>query len=535
MKRIISGFLVLILAIATFASCSPIPSETGSDIQTQIISTTIPKAEGPIDESIVVFADPLLEELVSTATGRTEGDISQIEAEGVTYLNLSNQWRKELYPDQKISKLQGLEYFRNLKSLDLSDHDISDIAVINNLTNLEELILSGNPISDISPLSSLKSLKMLILSGCMANNYAPLSNLDNLEILVLNKASISDVSVLKLLKNLKQLYLAGSKVSNYFPLAEIYPYLEIKDFTLERSLEGLGFQFENDNQAIFDSESASIRINHLEWGQPPDEWMNNSVRTVFGSENAKIDIGYYPEFDTYVTMAFVEGEMVLNYLYFRSDESYGFGHGDRNSSEETVLEIFPNEKESDDILQIPIQIHEKILTETFSMDARSLFYLPFNETDVVSEANNIYEMLGFTFLDYKGTYFYEELNPHMFELSIHKSQWDGNAPEENRVDWNMEFIDYDVNGYRLHMLYYETEKKFDVQIERDGAEAAFTFYPDSDEYGWEYPDLQTAHRIFNDAFGTKAKEMYHWPADYLESVLQERFGMGFEALFGFFD
>jgi len=535
MKRIITGFLVLTLVMATFASCSPISSETGSDIQSQTISQVIPKTEEPIDESSVMFTDPLLEALVRAATGKTEGDISQIEAEAVTYLNLNNQWHKELYPDQKIVNLQGLEYFRNLKSLDLSEHDISNIDAISKLSDLEELNLSGNPISDITPLSSLKSLKMLVLSGCMAENYVPLSNLDNLEILVLNNASISDVTVLSSLKKLKQLYLTGSQISNYFPLEEIYPYLEIKDFTLERSLEGLGFQLDNENQAIFDSESASIRINHLEWGQPPDEWMNNSVRTVFGSENAKIDIGYYPEFDTYVTMAFVEGEMVLNYLYFRSDESYGFGHGDRNSSEETVLEIFPNEERSDDILQIPIQIHEKILTETFSMDARSLFDLPFSEEDVVSEGQDTYEMIGFTFLDYKGTYYYEELNPHKFELSIHKSQWDENAPEENRVDWNMAFIDYDVNDYLFRILYYEAEGKFNVYIERDGAEAAFDFYSDSDDYGWEHPDLQTAHRLFNDSFGTKEKEMYHWPADYLESLLQERFGMGFKALYGFFD
>ena len=535
MKKIIPIILVLIMVMVAFASCSPISSETGEDIPPEIISTATSKAVEPVDESVVTFTDPLLEAMVRAATGRSGGQISQSEAEVVTYLNLNNQWHKELYPGQEIVSLQGLEYFKNLKSLDLSDHEVSDIAVIGNLTELEELNLSGNPILDISPLSSLKSLKLLVLSECMAENYGPLSNLDNLEILVLNNASISDVTVLSPLNKLKQLYLAGSQISNFFPLAEIYSNLEIIDFTLERSLEDLGFQLYDGNQAIYDSESASIRINHVEWGQAQDEWMNNSVRTVFSSDIAKIDIGYYPNFDIYVMMAFVDGEMALNYLYDPSDESFGFGHGDRNSSEETVLEFFPNEEVLDDILKIPFQIHENILAENFSMDAQSLFDLPFAETDVVSEAQNTYEMIGFTFLDYKGTYFYEELNPHKFELSIHKSQWDADAPEENRVDWNMEFIDYDVNGYRLQMLYYDAERKFNVYIEKDGAEAAFDFHPNSDEVGGEYPDLQTAHWIFNDAFGTKEKEMYHWPTDYLESVLHERFGMGFKALYGLFD
>lgn len=534
MKRIIPGFLFLILAITAFASCSPISSEIESDDQSQKISTAAPEAVEPVDEPIIIFTDPLLEEMVLAATGKPEGHINDLEAEAVTYLNLNNQWHKELYPDKKIVNLQGLEYFRNLKSLDLSDHDISDIAVINNLTDLEELNLSGNPISDISPLSSLKSLKILVLSGCMAENYVPLSNLDKLEILVLDNASIIEASVLNPLKKLKQLYLAGSQVNNYISLAEIYPNLEVIDFTLERSLESLGFQLDN-NQAIFESESASIRINHIEWGQANDEWMNNNVRTVFSSDNAKIDIGYYPNFDTYLMMTFADGEMILNYLYNHSDESFGFGHGDRNSSEETILELFPNEEVIDDILKIPFQIYENILAENFSMDAQSLFDLPFFETDVVSEAQNTYEIIGFTFLDYKGTYYYEKLSPHKFEISIHKSQWDGSAPEENRVDWNMEFIDYDVNGYQLRILYYEAEGKFNAHIKKDGAEAAFDFYPNSNEYGWENPDLQTAHRIFNDAFGTKEKEMYHWPTDYLESVLQEWFGIGFKELYALSD
>ena len=266
MKKIIPIILVLILVMVAFASCSPISSKTGEDIPPEMISTATSKAVEPVDESVVTFTDPLLEVMVNAATGRSEGQISQAEAEAVTYLNLNNQWHKELYTDQEIVSLQGLEYFKNLKRLDLSDHEVSDIAVIGQLTDLEELNLSGNPILDISPLSSLKSLKLLVLSDCMAENYGPLSNLDNLEILVLNNASISDVTVLSPLKKLKQLYLAGSQIRNFFPLAEIYTNLEIKDFNLERSLEGLGFQLYDGNQAIYDSESASIRINHVEWG-----------------------------------------------------------------------------------------------------------------------------------------------------------------------------------------------------------------------------------------------------------------------------
>jgi hypothetical protein len=63
------------------------------------------------------------------------------------------------------------------------------------------------------------------------------------------------------------------------------------------------------------------------------------------------------------------------------------------------------------------------------------------------------------------------------------------------------------------------------------SEAAFETWPATGERGGECPDLATAYRMFNDAFGTKCKELYDKPLAYFEQVVQERFGMSIDELY----
>ncbi len=51
-------------------------------------------------------------------------------------------------------------------------------------------------------------------------------------------------------------------------------------------------------EARFDTDQVSVRINHSEWGDFFMEGMwKNNVRTVFGTDTYKVDIGYSPEND----------------------------------------------------------------------------------------------------------------------------------------------------------------------------------------------------------------------------------------------
>jgi len=487
MKRALFVLLAVLLSLG-IASCgvpaesalSPESSQTyspGSSPASETTSAAIPE--------VVTFSDPVLEKMVRGTMGKPEGDITVEEAGAVTSLNLSNEWLRYVSEESEIHDIGGLEFFVNLESLDLSFHAIIDITPLSGLKKLTSLSICGNPISDITPLSGLTSLKVLILSGC--------------------------------------------PVSSYFPLSDIYPNLVQKDFTIAYTLAELGFAMDSERkQAIYDGENASVRINHVGWGTPPDTWMQDCIRTVFEQNGYKIDIGYYPDFDTYVVMVNKDGSLVINYVYDHGLDNFGFGTGDRVSTEEAIRGIFTG-SDAEDVLLVPVQAFHDILTETLSLSAETLFEMPFDEAD--DTLPSPYERLGFVLLDYKATCLYEEQTPHSMNISVHRTEWDEDAPAENLVDWSMEFVDSDVNGYQLQILYYEADGRYHVSIAKDGEEAAYEIRPAAGEFGDESPSPDTAKQMFGDAFGTEGGEWHEEPLAYFEQTVQDRFGMSIDELF----
>ncbi|MGI6072773.1 MAG: leucine-rich repeat domain-containing protein [Lachnospiraceae bacterium] len=292
MKKLLIILLAMVMVCA-LAACSQPPSEP---------------------DKTVVFADPLLEEMVRAAMNKPEGDITLAEAEAVTELQLGIDWQPQPAPNTQITDISGLEHFINLEDLNLSFHAITDISPLAGLTKLTQLSLGGNPVADISPLAGLTNLEFLPLFNCQATDYSPLANLTKLGGLLLDHSTISDVSVLSGLTelwwlglantqvsdvsplagltNLRQLQLAGCPITDYTPLAAIYPNLEEKDFSLdgsseqpeaaeqpvasENSLMGLGFGFDDAGTCgVYEQREphyASVAITRPEWGEHPDGW-----------------------------------------------------------------------------------------------------------------------------------------------------------------------------------------------------------------------------------------------------------------------
>jgi hypothetical protein len=534
MKKILLVLLVALLTIA-LASCGT-PAQTSSSHPTATIppdasvSTAVP--------TTVIFTDPLLESLIRASIGKPSGDITSADAEAVTRLDLSGEWQDYLSDSDDdsdpgaatISNIDGLQFFKNLEYLDLSGHAVSDLTPLAGLTKLTTLILTGNPVTDITPIQSLTSLKLLDLSGCTAPDYGPLEGLTNLEYLKLTDSTLVDVTPLAALSGLKYLFLTGSPVNNYFPLEDIYSGLLEKDFIIATTLVELGFYMDDSKHAILDGDGASVRLNHREWGNPPDDWTGNCIRTVFEQNDYKIDIGYYPEHDAYVVMAF-QGDMVLNYIYDHRNDPSILNMEDRASKEEIVRAVFAGtEMDPDDVLLTPVRVYQDLLAQTAGLSVETLFEMPFDEND--HSLPTAFTRLGFTFLDYKGTYFYEEKEPHEIHLYIHRPEFDTNVSPENRLDWNMEFFEADVNGYSLQFFYYEADDSYLAVLDKDGVQAMLKIRPATGDPGDTSPDLDTARQTFNDAFGTEGDDFYDAALQYFDRFLQDRFGMGAEEFYG---
>lgn len=506
MKKTLSALLALVLALGLTACGAP-------------AATASPSAETPAP-SVVTFADPALEAMVRGAMGKPEGGITVAEAGAVTRLNLSMEWQRYISGETPIRDISGLEYFKNLESLDLSFHAIIDITPLAGLKKLALLSLGDNPVADIAPLAGLTNLKVLTLSGCTAQDYGPLAKLVNLEFLMLDHSTITDVSPLASLTGLKRLYLADCRV-DYSPLTDIYPNLEESDFTMASTLAELGFTRSGDSVvASYTAEGLIVTINHEEWGIPEMEAENNCVKMYLHLDSGyTLIVMYYPEIDTYVFQMLIHNEMTMNYIY---DAARGLtlNSGERESAERIITAAL-GETDAEDVLLAPIPIFNDTIKTTFGITAGALYALPFEPPTLTN--------LGFGFVtDEEGNaaYAYHEHEPHDMHISIFRSPW--GVSSDGR---SIEFYDDDVNGYSLLILYFADAGIYHVALFKDGVDCAFDINPATDEYGQEYPDLDTVHQMFNAAFGTESKELYYEPLTYFERMIQERFGMTPEELY----
>lgn len=447
--------------------------------------------------------------------GKPEGAVTAAEAAMVTRLDLSADWERNSSEWTPIKDLGGLEYFTALESLDLSDHAITDLTPLAGLTKLNTLALGGNPVADIAPLAGLTSLKTLILTGCTAQDYGPLASLTGLEYLRLDHSAIADATPLASLTSLKYLYLAGCKLS-YSPLSEIYPNLEDKDFIVATTLAEYGFYMDN-AQAIYDGETVFVRINHIEWGTPMEMGAENCVRVVFGTDEYKVDIGYYPEHDAYVIQAYRDGDFAVNYVYSVADGGVNFSAEDRERYETHLRAIFPDAEEEDLLLE-PISFYNAALQDALGMTATELFELPFAPPSL--------EGLGFAFTEETGTYTYFERDPHDADISVYRPEL-GDAPDGQSVT----FFDSDVGGYHLIVYYFADENRYQVSLHMNEKECAYSIYPDRNEYSEEYPDAETVRSMLSAAFGTQDEDMYTEPLVHLKKFLITRFDMSIDELY----
>ena len=110
-----------------------------------------------------------------------------------------------------ITSLKGIEHFRLLTSLTLSNNRIYDVGPLSTLTALETLELAENAIVTIDALAGLTGLTRLDLRDNAIANLGPLSNLKALRFLDLEDNDISDLSPLMGLTNLETLFLSHNE------------------------------------------------------------------------------------------------------------------------------------------------------------------------------------------------------------------------------------------------------------------------------------------------------------------------------------
>jgi hypothetical protein len=124
---------------------------------------------------------------------------------------------------QDLGFLASIHNSTNLRVLDLSKNNISDISILSalNLPNLEYLDLSNNNISKLPDLSHFKNLKTIKFDKNIITHISSLSSiLHSIQNISLSKNKISDVSIFDTLylPNIKILNLSENWIADSSPL-----------------------------------------------------------------------------------------------------------------------------------------------------------------------------------------------------------------------------------------------------------------------------------------------------------------------------
>lgn len=138
---------------------------------------------------------------------------------------------EELYVhDNQLDTLPGVEYMSNLRFLEIGDNNIRNISKLEFLSNLEVLKADNNPLLDLPYMDRFSNLQVLSISGCGLTELADLSKLANLKYLRCDNNELVILPDLSALGNLELLNAANNALEE-FPilpfhdrLAEIFLY-----------------------------------------------------------------------------------------------------------------------------------------------------------------------------------------------------------------------------------------------------------------------------------------------------------------------
>lgn len=212
-----------------------------------LLDQAIAAAE-PMEDGVIEWIDPVMEQLVREYLGKPSGDIMRSELDDVTTLGIfanaplqvntycdNIDWNRSVDGvvyyivgenqayDQPcaITTLADFGNFRNLSDLFISDTGLTSIEGIENIKKLVTFHLAFSPLNDASPAAKSFRLQNLSLGFCGLSDISPLAEMPYLRELDLACNKISDVSALSGFVMLRMLELRDNMISDITPLSSL--------------------------------------------------------------------------------------------------------------------------------------------------------------------------------------------------------------------------------------------------------------------------------------------------------------------------
>jgi Leucine-rich repeat (LRR) protein len=162
------------------------------------------------DDYAVTFADTAFESVIRFYVQKDSGDVLRSDMLALGWINAQNR--------VNIRDLSGIEHCRNLRSLQLWNNHVTDLAPLTTLNQLRVLKVGFNGLSDIGPLATLVDLDTLQLNANSIEDISALSGMNKLTELVLTSNAIWNVAPLAGKTTIRHLALESNQIVFTNPL-----------------------------------------------------------------------------------------------------------------------------------------------------------------------------------------------------------------------------------------------------------------------------------------------------------------------------
>lgn len=122
-----------------------------------------------------------------------------------------------------IHSLSGLEYAKNLVSLDMYYQDVSNLWSLQTMTKLQSLNICCSYPTSLEPLRNMTEMRELHVCGSGISDISPLVNMTKLTNLYMDGTKVSDISVFAGMRQLTEVWLYGDMITDASQLLALPP------------------------------------------------------------------------------------------------------------------------------------------------------------------------------------------------------------------------------------------------------------------------------------------------------------------------
>lgn len=157
------------------------------------------------------FPDKMLAQVIAK---QLETDVAHVitvdELDAITEIDADNAG---------ITTLSGVEHLKNLKTVHLSDNQISDLTPLRDCEHLYDVRLYNASVSDVSPLANKTELWGIGLGNNFIKDFSTMTNVPKLGWADIYSNLIEDVSFIEQWPNCGSIWLSGNPFTDVSPLA----------------------------------------------------------------------------------------------------------------------------------------------------------------------------------------------------------------------------------------------------------------------------------------------------------------------------